>query len=330
MAGGSDRRLPQPAFPQLRGDESPRAAGFGKAVCILNCGAGTCDADAASGLFRRIAAEHGATCEIHAPERGSDLTALARQAVEGGASVVAAGGGDGTINAVAAALVEAEAALGVLPLGTLNHFAKDLGIPLELEAAIRNVFTGRSLAVDVGQVNGRPFLNNSSLGLYPRIVRLREAHQRQGVRKWIAFAKALAYVMRHPRSLYLRLKIDDERALARKTPFVFVGNNRYAISGLSIGKRVGLTDGRIWICQAPDAGRWGLFRLTLRALAGWIRESDLEAMEAREVWIDLHHGAAGTGTDVSTDGEVVRMAAPFHYRTRPGALRVIVPENAPA
>jgi diacylglycerol kinase family enzyme len=159
---------------------------------------------------------------------------------------------------------------------------------------------------------------------------LREAHQRKGVRKWIAFAKALAYVLRHPRSIYLRLRIDNEHARTRKTPFVFIGNNRYATSGLSIGKRAGLTDGRIWICQAPDADRWALFRLTLRALAGWIRDSDLEAAEATEVWIDIRHRRTDRGTDVSTDGEVTRMAAPFHYRTRPRALRVIVPADQSA
>jgi diacylglycerol kinase family enzyme len=302
--------------------ERPAAEQPARAVCILNCGAGTCDAESATALIRKIAAEHGAACEVLAPEAGSDFAALARQAVADGAGIVVAGGGDGTINAVASALAGAKASLGVLPLGTLNHFAKDLGIPLKLEDAIRNVFTGQARAVDVGDVNGSIFLNNSSLGLYPRIVRMREAHQRNGVRKWIAFVKALYYVMRRPHAIYLRLKIDDEHAGARKTPFVFIGNNRYEISGLSIGKRSGLTGGRIWICQAPDAGRWGLFRLTLRALAGWLRESDLEAAEAREVWIDTRHHREA---DVSTDGEVRRMTAPFHYRTRPGALRVIVP-----
>jgi diacylglycerol kinase family enzyme len=300
----------------------PAADRTARAVCILNCGAGTCDAEAATMLLRKIAEERGVSCDVLAPERGTDFTALARQAVEGGAGIVVAGGGDGTVNAIAAALVSTEASLGVLPLGTLNHFAKDLGIPLKLEDAIRNVFAGRPCAVDVGDVNGRIFLNNSSLGLYPRIVRLREAHRRKGIRKWIALAKALAYVLRHPRSIYLRLKIDDEHARARKTPFVFIGNNRYEVSGLSIGKRAGLTDGRIWICQAPDVGRWGLFRLTLRALAGWLRDSDLEAAEAREVWIDLRHHR---DADISTDGEVARMTAPFHYRARPGALQVILP-----
>lgn len=321
MVGVSDQARPE----AYGGAPAAGAVEHGKVVCILNCAAGTCDAEAVGALLRKLAAAHGVDCEILAPERGSDLAALAKRAVADGAAVVVAGGGDGTINAVASALVGGDARLGVLPLGTLNHFAKDLGIPLKLEDAIRNVFTGRSLAVDVGEVNGRLFLNNSSLGIYPRIVRLREAHQRKGVRKWIAFVKALVYVLRRPRSIYLRLKIDDEHSRARKTPFVFIGNNRYEISGLSIGKRAGLTDGRIWICQAPTADRWGLFRLTLRALAGSIRDSDLEAVEAREVWIDTRHRRAAGESDISTDGEVARMAAPFHYRSRPAALRVIVP-----
>jgi len=296
----------------------------GTAVCILNCGAGTCDPAVASSLIRQSAVEHGISCEILVPEQGDDLTALAKEALTRGGSLILAGGGDGTINAVASALVGTETALGVLPLGTLNHFAKDVGIPLDLEAAIRNAFAGRIRAIDAGEVNGRVFLNNSSLGIYPRIVRLREAHQRKGMRKWIAFAKALAYVLRHPSSLYLRLRIDDVHAGPRKTPFVFIGNNRYEISGLAIGKRADLTGGRIWVCHAPDADRWTLFRLTLRALAGWIRESDLEAAEASEVWIETHH----RHTDVSADGEVYRMVPPFHYRSRPGALRVMVPPES--
>lgn len=307
--------------PATAGAPSLRAAPVGKLVCILNCGAGTCDAPTVKDLLQKVAAEHRVDCEVLAPERGSDFTALARDAIDRGAAIVVGGGGDGTINAVAQAVIGTEASLGVLPLGTLNHFAKDLGIPLALEDAVRNLFTGRPAAIDTGEVNGRPFLNNSSLGLYPRIVRLREREQRKGVRKWIAFAKALAYVLRRPRSLYLRLQIDDQHARPRRTPFVFIGNNRYDIAGLSIGKRAGLTDGKIWICQAPDASPWALLRLTLRALAGWLRDTDLEAVEAREVWIHLHHPS----TDVSADGEVMRLDAPFHYRTRPGVLKVIVP-----
>jgi YegS/Rv2252/BmrU family lipid kinase len=297
-----------------------------KAVAfLLNGQAGSCDVAATTTLIEKLGAEHGVAVQVVSFGAGSDLTALAHEAVEQGARIVAAGGGDGTISAVAAALVGTETTLGVLPLGTLNHFAKDLGIPLKLEDAIRNLFSGRTIAVDVGEINGKVFLNNSSLGLYPRIVRQREAHQKHGLPKWLAFLRALAYVARHHSSLYLRLKIDDSHAELRKTPFIFIGNNRYALSGLQIGKRNGLTNARLWICKAPDVARAGLFRLTLRALAGRLRDDDLEATEAKEAWIETHTAHP----QVSTDGEVQAMQSPLHYRSRPQALRVIVPDRPP-
>ena len=158
---------------------------------ILNGGAGTNRADEAHEVIARIAAESGATVRIHLAGSGSDVCGLARRAVEQGAAVVVAGGGDGTVNAVASILLGRDMALGVLPLGTLNHFAKDLGIPLDIEAATRTIFQGRQVSVDVGEVNDRIFLNNSSLGIYPRIVRYREAQRAQGQNKWIAFARAI-------------------------------------------------------------------------------------------------------------------------------------------
>ena len=85
-----------------------------------------------------------------------------------------AAGGDGTINSVASAVVGSEKSLGVLPFGTMNHFAKDLHIPLDLEGAVNTIVAGHKTKVDVGEVNGRIFLNNSSLGLYPSIVRERQ------------------------------------------------------------------------------------------------------------------------------------------------------------
>jgi diacylglycerol kinase family enzyme len=98
---------------------------------------------------------------------GRELTALARLAIEEHGGIVVAAGGDRTINAVASALVGTDSPMGVLPLGTLNHFAKDLKIPLELESAVATMLTGRVVRIDVGEVNGHLFLNNSSLGIYP-------------------------------------------------------------------------------------------------------------------------------------------------------------------
>src|SRR4051812_49788191 len=113
-----------------------------------------------------------------------------KQAVQDGCEALVAGGGDGTINTAASQLVDGDIPLGVIPLGTLNHFAKDLGIPLELEGAAKVVLDGSVCRVDVGEVNGRVFLNNSSLGMYPAIVRLRDRYRVGGGSKGIAAPRA--------------------------------------------------------------------------------------------------------------------------------------------
>lgn len=305
-------------------DSAPYSVKAKSVAFLLNDRAGSCDVAAATALIEKLGAEHDVDVDVIAFDAGSDLGALAREAVEKGAKIVAAGGGDGTINAVASALVGADVALGVLPLGTRNHFAKDLGIPLKLEDSIRALFRGEAVEIDVAEINGKVFLNNSSLGLYPRIVRQREAHRKRGLPKWIAFLRALFYVARNHSSLYLRLKVDDARSEIRKTPFLFIGNNRYELTGLNIGKRNSLTGAHLWICKASDASRAGLLRLTLRALSGRLKGRDLEATEAKEAWIETR----GSHSHVSTDGEIVALKSPLHYRSRPQALKVIVPQRA--
>ncbi|HVG33349.1 MAG TPA: diacylglycerol kinase family protein, partial [Pyrinomonadaceae bacterium] len=129
--------------------------------------------------------ERGSDARITLAKSGNEIVELARRAARDDCHTVIAGGGDGTINAVASAVVGTDKRLGVLPLGTLNHFAKDLKIPLDLEGAVSNIFDAHVARVDVGEVNGRIFLNNSSLGLYPSIVRQREKQQeRLGRGKW--------------------------------------------------------------------------------------------------------------------------------------------------
>jgi diacylglycerol kinase family enzyme len=306
-------------------ESAPNAVPAKSVTFLLNGRAGSCDAAAATALIEKLGAEHGVDVQVISFGEGSDLGDLAREAVKRGATMVAAGGGDGTISAVAAALVGTDVALGVLPLGTLNHFAKDLSIPLKLEDAIRALLTGESIEIDVAEINGKIFLNNSSLGLYPRIVRQREAQQKRGLPKWVAFLRALLFVARHHSSLYLRLKVDDARSEFRKTPFIFIGNNKYELAGLQMGKRNSLAGARLWICKAPDATRGGLLRLTLRALAGRLRDQDLEATEAKEAWIETR----GRHAQISTDGEVVMMEGPLHYKSRPKALKVVVPQRKP-
>jgi diacylglycerol kinase family enzyme len=122
-------------------------------------------------------------------------------------------------------------------MGTLNHFAKDAGIPLDLEAAVRNLFTGQVTKVDVGEVNGRIFVNNSGVGFYPHFVRQREEQERRGHVKRVAFVLALRALVRRYLRLRMRVHLGREEALEQVTPFLFVGNNRYQTSGLRIGTR---------------------------------------------------------------------------------------------
>ena len=251
------------------------------------------------------------------------MTAAAMAALQGGMAVVVAGGGDGTINAVASVMVGTGVAFGVLPLGTLNHFAKDIGIPLGLDEAIANIAHGIRKNVDVGEVNGQIFLNNSSLGLYPDIVRDREKQQsRLGRGKWLAALWATIAALRRYPFLSVRLRLDDGQEQARRTPFVFIGNNEYTMQGFSIGARARLDAGKLSLYVAQRPGRLGLLRLAWCALRGRLaQERDFDVLSAESLDIETRHKRIR----VATDGEVTVMATPLRYRIRPAALNVIVP-----
>ena len=293
-------------------------------IVILNRAAGTSDAGAQE-LDDKIAqlfARHGRQLRIMHPDENADLSALAKQAAESDETTIVAGGGDGTVSAVASALARTDKVLGVLPLGTLNHFAKDLAIPLELAAAVDTIVSGHVAHVDLGEVNGRTFINNSSLGIYPAIVANREAQQEQLSRgKWPAFVWATLRAFRRFPFLHLRITVE-ERQLDRRTAFLFVGNNEYQMAGFNLGTRPCLDAGKLGLYLTHRTGRLGLFRLALRALLGRLEQAeDFEAFCVTEAAIETRHARLL----VATDGEVRWMTTPLHYQIRPAALRVLVP-----
>ena len=290
-------------------------------TCILNCASGSCSGPELHEQLSRIFAEIGTPARILLARSGAQVSELARSAVQENSQIIVAGGGDGTQNAVATELLGTSIPLGVLPLGTWNHFAKDLHIPLDLDAAARNLLTGRAVPVDVGEVNGRIFLNNSSLGIYPRMLRRREEQQKQGRHKWLAFAQASLSVLRYYSLLRVRLLLDGKELL-RNTPFVFIGNNQYEMEGLNIGGRQRLDGGELSLFVANRAGRLDLLRLAFLAVFGLLDEaSDLDVLTSKQFCIETRRSQAS----VSTDGEVYKMNTPLNYLIRPGALRVIVP-----
>jgi diacylglycerol kinase family enzyme len=267
----------------------------------------------------RICAEFGVEPQIVVTKRDDDMSSLVARAQAENHRPIVAGGGDGTVNAVAGKLSGTDIPLGVLPMGTLNHFAKDAGIPLNLEAAVRNLFTGQVTKVDVGEVSGRVFVNNSGVGFYPHFVRQREEQERLGHVKRVAFTLALRSVVRRYFRLRMKLHMDREQALERLTPFLFVGNNRYRTSGLEVGTRARLDSGRLWVCTSSRQGRADIVGTAVRTLLGRESDQELNAFEAKELSVE-------TGTpqiNVSMDGEVSIIDAPLHYRIRPRALGVI-------
>lgn len=289
-------------------------------IVIMNKGAGGPDDPQARvhELFRA----HGREPRFVDP--GNDICAVAADAARSAARMVVAAGGDGTVSAVASALAGTDKILGVLPVGTLNHFAKDLRIPLDLEGAVRTLVEGETAAIDVGEVNGRIFINNSSLGLYPQIVSRREVQQQQRLRgKWPAFLWATIQALRRFPFLDLRIAFEG-RQISRRTAFLFVGNNEYEIAGFNLGSRACVDGGQLGLYLTHRTGRFGLFRLALHALFGRVDQAkDFDAFCVKEARIESRRGRLL----VACDGEVERMEMPLHYRIRPAALRACVPRK---
>ncbi len=270
--------------------------------------------------IQALFAQAGTSVRLERVRAPGDIAARARQAAGRGDLLVAAGG-DGTINTVAGVAMEANATLGVLPMGTLNHFAKDLGLPNDLAGAVSAIVAGHTRQVDVGEVNGRIFLNNSSVGLYPRMVWERDAEQRRGHGKWTAFTIAMLRTWRNYRMVVARLGLGAKEAVVR-SPFIFVGNNQYHSEGFQLGGRSSLEAGCLSVFVAPECGRFEILALPLRAVTNRLTSAaPFAGFDADTLSVDVarHH------VNVAIDGEVVRLQSPLVYQVRPRALRVIVP-----
>ena len=285
-------------------------------VCNCSAGGGRSAADVEKAFEGSGVAAHVVALE------GGDPAEAAREALKSRPAVVVAAGGDGTISAVAGVLRGSGTALGILPLGTLNHFAKDLRIPLDAAQAARTIARGRRIAVDVGEVNGRVFINNASLGLYPGMVRERDRQQRRLRRsKRHAMLWATLAVLQRPPLLDLRLDLDG-KVHECFAPYVFIGNNEYRMEGFDIGTRERLDGGCLNIYTTRSCSTGGLIRLALHAIFGRLRQA--------EDFFESHAGSLRVSSRkprllVATDGEVTPMDTPLEFRIVPRALQVLVP-----
>jgi diacylglycerol kinase family enzyme len=254
---------------------------------------------------------------------GAAEAALA-QAKRGEIDAVIIGGGDGSIRTVASVLAGTGVPLGVLPLGTLNHFAKDLTIKLKVEEAAATVATGHTRLVDIAEVNGKIFINNSSIGIYPYMVIERERRRaRHKLAKWLAMIPAFFRVLHHFPRPRLRISAKGfERPY--RTPCLLVGNNEYGMELFTFGRRHRLDAGELWFYVVKPRSPFEFFLMVCRMCFGRLdQERDLDRFHVGEAEVV----AKTSRLFVALDGEIRLMHTPLHYRSRPQALRVIMPEH---
>ena len=253
---------------------------------------------------------------------GDDCTKRFSALAERGEPLVVVGGGDGTISAAASALAGTETRLGILPLGTLNHFARDLSIPADLKEAAELIAAGKERRVDVAEMNGHIFINNSAIGLYPLMVLDRDLQQKRlGRSKRLAMIVASARTLMRFRHQRLALTINDEKELI-DTPLLFVGNNDYRIDIGAAGQRESLDDGQLCVMVMRKKTRAGFIAAIIRALFDRARDDDMERIDGVE---RLRVASWRSQLSVALDGEVMREAPPLEYKIRKRALRVIAP-----
>ena len=293
------------------------------ATVLLNRGGGAVAAD--SEIADKVSAALAAAkvdAKVELIE-GGDCAVRCKAIAERGDELLIVGGGDGTISAAASALVGTKTRLGILPLGTLNHFARDLGIPPELDKAAELIASGKDRRVDVAEMNERIFINNSAIGLYPLMVVDRDLQRRRlGRSKRLAMLVASVRTLARFNHQRLALTVNKERKARLDTPLLFVGNNNYRIDLGAAGQRDSIEAGELCVMVMRKKTRAGLIAASVRALFNRSRPDDMVYLEGVE---RLRVASHKSQLAVSLDGEVVVSAPPLDYRIRKKALRVIAP-----
>ncbi|ALG66988.1 diacylglycerol/lipid kinase family protein [Beggiatoa leptomitoformis] len=233
------------------------------------------------------------------------------------------GGGDGTLNTAANLLAGTHIIFGVLPMGTFNQFARELGIPTDIEQALHTLAQATTQLIDVGEVNGQLFLNKSSIGIHPHAIEIREQYRRRwGWSKAVAVSFALLKTVWRPPKLRLTLTIDNQQQTII-TPFLLVGNNRYETEFFAFPKRVALNDGLLNILYTNNISRFSLFTMAIRALFGKPLKQVPELINI--ALPTLHVESKRNALKIAIDGEVSKIKPPLEFKTHHQQLCVLVP-----
>lgn len=297
----------------------------GNAICVLiNAGSGKKLDDARSRIEAALK-RAGVTADLRVIKTGSQIAPETQRAMSDGYGIIVAAGGDGTMSGIAEQLTHTEVAMGVLPLGTFNYFARSLDIPEDLDAAAQLLAGGVRRPIRVGAINDRVFLNNASLGAYPAILRTREdIYRRWGRSRVAAYWSVLVTLLTLRRPLRLTITANG-RTEKRRTPLAFAVNNAFQLNQIGLEGAEEIAAGRMALFIAPDSGRFGMVRHALSlAMGRATRNVDFEFFAASQIDID----AKRSPRDVACDGERASMRAPYTLRAIEDALDVIVPETS--
>jgi diacylglycerol kinase family enzyme len=255
--------------------------------------------------------------EIRRAKTGDDISRLTRAALDEGFGTIVAAGGDGTIGAVAAEIAGKDVLMGVIPMGTFNFFARGLGIPEEVAPAVALLNEGTPRDVTIGEVNGRIFLNNASLGAYPAILDQREGiYKRWGRSRLAAYWSVIAALISFKRPLSMRIVVDGVEH-RRRSALAFVAMSAYQLETYEL-------DG----AEAVRAGKFALYVIQAARLAGRRMKPgrDVELITGTDILIETNRAKRL----VARDGEKESMRDPFKFTARPGALRVLAPQQTEA
>lgn len=306
-------------------NESPAAAAPCTLAVVYNAAAGSAGEESLGNRIQALLQRPDTRVQITHFREGDSLRETVRRVAENGCDTVVAAGGDGTISGIASALSGTGKTLGILPLGTFNFFAQRVGVPLELEAAARTIHEGRVAEVNVGEVNGRLFLNKSSVGLYPLAVRHREAmYRRYGRNRLVAIFSGCRSLLRRGHVMAIRVTTDQQERVYRSR-FIFVCNNPQELERFGLRGRQCLEHDKLAVYIPEPLSPVRMLGLALRLLTGRLEKADgYEALCAAELQLENRRPRL----PVSVDGELEMMETPLRYRVRPGALRVLVPRDS--
>lgn len=251
-----------------------------------------------------------------------DLEALNLALEDGKYGVIVACGGDGTVNTCAKYAAKHKVALGVLPAGTLNHFAKDAGLPQDLESAAKAIVQGKTIRVDCASVNDNVFVNNASIGAYPSIVTHREALESK-IGKWPAAGVATIRSLVSKPTRQLSIAVPSG-SFKYQTSMLFVGNNSYEFHKLGFNNRSTLNAGKLFLYVIHDNNRLAITTSALLAFFGKKRQQrDLLLNTKGPIIVNAKAGKLR----VAVDGEVLSLQSPINFMIHPGLLSLRVPSN---